>query len=199
MPTAREHGARGEGGTMSNPTVQRARKNARELGDAMTRIRQLADMTVGDLAELYRELYGEPTRTRNKDYLRKRLQFRLQELASGGLPAKAVAKITELGDQLPERWRIRQAEQEKLPMPEAPPRDPRLPPVGTVLRRAHRGTTHEVTVAVDGFDYAGKRFKTLSAIAKLITGTPWNGFAFFGLKAADAKGDARVDGEESAA
>lgn len=184
---------------MSNPTVQRARKNARELGDAMTRIRQLADMTVGDLAQLYRELYGEPTRTRNKDYLRKRLQFRLQELASGGLTARAVAKITELGDELPERWRIRQAEQAKLPMPEAPPRDPRLPPVGTGLRRVYRGTTHEVTVAVDGFDYAGKRFKTLSAIAKLITGTPWNGFAFFGLRAPDAKGNTPVDGEESAA
>ena len=170
---------------MSNPTVTRARKNARELGDAMTRIRQLEDMTVGDLAELYRQLYGEPTRTRNKDYLRKRLQFRLQELANGGLPAKALAKISELGDELPERWRIRQAEKDKLPMPEAP-RDPRLPPVGTVLRRAHQGTTHEVTVALDGFDYAGKRFKTLSGIAKLITGTPWNGFAFFGLKAPPA-------------
>ena len=95
---------------MSNPTVARARKNARELGDATTRIRQLEDMTVGDLAELYRELYGEPTRTRNKDYLRKRLQFRLQELANGGLPAKALAKISELGAELPERWRIRQAD-----------------------------------------------------------------------------------------
>ncbi len=170
---------------MSNPTVTRARKNARELGDAMTRIRQLEDMTVGDLAELYRQLYGEPTRTRNKDYLRKRLQFRLQELASGGLPAKALAKITELGDELPERWRIRQAEKGKLPMPEVP-RDPRLPPAGTVLRRVHQGATHDVTVALDGFDYAGRRFKTLSAIAKLITGTPWNGFAFFGLKAPPA-------------
>ena len=56
----------------------------------------------------------------------------------------------------------------------------------TVLRRVHQGTTHEVTVALDGFDYAGRRFKTLSAIAKLITGTPWNGFAFFGLKAPPA-------------
>jgi hypothetical protein len=137
-------------------------------------------MTVGDLAELYREVYGEPTRTRNKDYLRKRLQFRLQELVQGGLSPKALAMVSTIGDELPERWRIRQASKVKLPAPEAP-RDPRLPVVGAVVRRIHQGTTHEVTIAQDGFEYAGRRYKTLSAIAKEITGTPWNGFTFFGL------------------
>jgi len=52
----------------------------------------------------------------------------------------------------------------------------------TVLRRVFNGVAHEVTIYADGFDYAGERFKTLSAIAKHITGTPWNGFLFFGLK-----------------
>jgi len=62
------------------------------------------------------------------------------------------------------------------------PRDPRIPPVGTVLRRVFQGVAHEVTVCSEGFEYAGQRFKTLSAVAKHITGTPWNGFLFFGLK-----------------
>lgn len=164
-------------------TTKRALTNVRELRDIPTRIRALEEMTVGDLAELYREIYGEPTRTRNKGYLKKRLRFRLQELAQGGLSARALAKVAELGDELPARWRIRQSERAELPMP-AVPRDPRLPPVGTVLRRVHQGRAHEVTVGRDGFDYAGQRFKTLSAIAKRIAGTPWNGFTFFGLSAA---------------
>jgi hypothetical protein len=62
------------------------------------------------------------------------------------------------------------------------PRDPRVPPVGTVLRRVFNGVAHEVTVCSEGFEHGGERFKTLSAVAKHITGTPWNGFLFFGLK-----------------
>jgi len=178
--------------TKRTTTTTRALANARELRDYPTLIQKLDAMTVGDLAEVYREAYGEPTRTRNKDYLKKRLRYRLQELKDGGLPASALAKIHEIGDELPERWRIRQAEKEKLPLPEVP-RDPRLPAVGTVIRRDYRGTTHEVTVGVDSFEYAGQRYKTLSAIAKHITGTAWNGFGFFGLRAPSA------GGEESAA
>ena len=62
------------------------------------------------------------------------------------------------------------------------PRDSRVPPVGTVLRRIFEGVTHEVTICAEGFVYEGERYKTLSAIARHITGTPWNGFLFFGLK-----------------
>ena len=61
------------------------------------------------------------------------------------------------------------------------PRDPRLPPIGTVLRRVYRNDTHEVTVRNDGFEYRGQAFKTLSAVARRITGTPWNGFKFFNV------------------
>jgi len=165
-------------------TTARARANARELGDVPTQLAALEQMNVGQLAEKYRELYGEPTRTRNKDYLRKRLSWRIQELAEGGLPASALERIAQLGDELPERWRMRQSAQVKDagPVPALEPRDPRVPPVGTVLHRVFNGVAHEVTVCGEGFEHAGERFKTLSAIAKHITGTPWNGFLFFGLK-----------------
>jgi hypothetical protein len=184
MPTTREHGARAEGGTnkMTTKTVARARANARELGDVPAQLAALETMSVGQLAEKWRELYGEPTRTRNKDYLKKRLAWRIQELAEGGLSASALARITELGDQMPERWRMRLAPTDATPAPALEPRDPRIPPVGTVLRRVFQGVAHEVTVCSEGFEYAGQRFKTLSAVAKHITGTPWNGFLFFGLK-----------------
>lgn len=180
---------------MLKTTIKRARLNARELGASPTMVQKLREMNVGDLAELYREIYGEPTRSRNKDYLRKRLTFRLQELAHGGLSPRALAKIAELGDELPERWRIRQAGEKEIPLPKVP-RDPRLPPVGTVVRRDYQDATHEVTIATDGFDYAGRRYKTLSAVAKQITGAHWNGFAFFGLTRAHAEPNT-ADGEST--
>ena len=179
-----------------NKTAARARASASELRDVPGQLAALEAMNVGALAEKYRELYGEPTRSRNKDYLKKRLAWRIQELAEGGLPPGAVALINQIGDQMPERWRMRMtrpATTEDEPPPlllPVGPRDPRLPPPGTILRRVFEGVAHEVTVCADGFDYDGSRYRTLSAIAKHITGTRWNGFLFFGLKKRDAEGAA---------
>jgi hypothetical protein len=65
-------------------------------------------------------------------------------------------------------------------------RDARLPGIGSVLTKEHRGKTHKVLVMEDGFEFEGQRHRSLSAIAKRITGTAWNGFLFFGL--ADQRG-----------
>jgi hypothetical protein len=65
-------------------------------------------------------------------------------------------------------------------------RDPRLPPPGTVLRRAFRGAEYEVKVLEDAFEHGGERFESLSTVATRITGSRWNGFTFFGLKAEGA-------------
>ncbi len=172
---------------MTNKTAARARESARELRDVPSQLAALETMNVGALAERYRELYGEPTRSRNKDYLKKRLAWRIQELAEGGLAPGAVALINKFGDQMPERWRMRTTrpaatENEGPLLPMVEPRDPRLPPPGTVLRRIFEGVTHEVSVCDEGFEYDGTRYKALSAIAQRITGTRWNGFLFFGLK-----------------
>lgn len=206
MPTTREHGARANnGGTMNNKATARARTAMRELDDVPTKLAALESMTVGQLAEKWRELYGEPTRTRNRDYLRKRLAWRIQELAEGGLSQGALARIHQLGDQMPERWRMRQSQgqgasdaatsTEALQVVQATePRDPRVPPAGTVLRRVFDGKTYEVTVCAEGFEYEGRPYKSLSAIATEIAGTRWNGFLFFGLKKRGESGR-----EESAA
>lgn len=164
-------------------TTERARASAKELKDLPAQLAALHQMTTGQLAEKYRELYGEPTRARNKPYLQKRLAWRIQELAEGGLPASALKRIEELGDDLPERWRMKQDAKARpaAPIEALEPRDGRVPPVGTVLRRIFNGVTHEVTVCAEGFAYGGERFKTLSAVARHISGTPWNGFLFFGL------------------
>lgn len=171
----------------------RARAAVRELTDVPTQLQELAGMKVEELAQRYRELYGEPTRSRNKGYLKKRLGWRIQELSEGGLPPQVIAKVAELGDGLPERWKMRQAEKARAKekakeeaaaaggAPVEAPRDPRLPPVGSVLRREYQGVECEVTVGPEAFEYQGERFKTLSAVARRITGTPWNGYLFFGL------------------
>lgn len=172
---------------MTNPTVDQAMKELRTIRDLPSQLAELETMTIGALAEKYRALYGEPTRSRNKDYLKKRLRWRLQAEVDGGLSEGAVATIHALGDKLPERWRMRTKQAESPdaspPAPESrEPRDPRVPPIGTVISRVFDGKRHEVTVGAEGFEYEGQTYKTLSAIALHITGTRWNGFLFFNLK-----------------
>ena len=66
--------------------------------------------------------------------------------------------------------------------PGGAPRDSRLPAAGTMLTRTYKGAEHEVRVLKEGFEYRGDRYPSLSKIAREITGTNWNGFAFFGLQ-----------------
>lgn len=187
----------------------RSRAEMRKLDDMPSQLAALETMNVPALAEKYRELYGEPTRSRNRNYLKKRLAWRIEANFQGDLSQGAIARIQQLGDQLPERWQMRlglpantadaagdDAPPAMTPSVVAPtePRDPRVPPPGTVVSRVFDGKTHEVTVCVDGFEYAGRKYKTLSAIATQIAGTRWNGYLFFGLK---KRGNAAS--EESAA
>jgi hypothetical protein len=147
----------------------------------------LEKLTVGELVLKYREVFGVPTRTRNKSYLRKKVAWRIQELAEDGLSPRALAKIEELAPLAPVRWRTSQPGEAPAvtvvatPLPD-PDRDPRLPPPGSVIVRIHQGVEHRVTVLDDGFEYHGERHQTLSQLARHITGTPWNGYLFFGLQ-----------------
>ncbi len=160
------------------PRAENGRANVvHASGGVPQQLAALQKMTVGQLAETFLELFGQPTRSRNKPYLQKRLAFRVQELAEGGLSQSALAKIAELGDQLPEKWRRRLAATSTVPE-----RDSRLPAAGNILTREYQGRRHRVSVREDCFVYGGKEFKSLSAIARLITGTSWNGFLFFGLE-----------------
>jgi hypothetical protein len=160
----------------------RARAAAQQLGNLDAQLAALAQMTVPELVAKYLELYGEPTRSKNKDYLRKRLSWRIQELAEGGLSKSTLQLITTISDELPEAWRQRVR---ALAPTRIDDRGKRLPPVGTTLTRAYRGTEHLVTICKDGFEFQGKQYRSLSAVAKQITGSQWNGFTFFGLAQPD--------------
>lgn len=165
----------------------RAEAARQALGDVPAQLAALHDMTVDQMRERWLVLYGQPTASRNKAHLRKRLAWRIQEVAEGGLTQRARDRIEQIldGHFLPDiTRRAREAAQPVLPRasaPTAPARDPRLPPTGTALRKVHRGEEHLVTVLDDGFEHAGTRYKTLTAVAKAITGSGWNGFLFFGL------------------
>jgi len=191
-----------------NKATTRSRAEMRRLDDMPSQLAALETMNVPALAEKYRELYGEPTRSRNRAYLKKRLAWRIEANFQGDLSQGAIARIQQLGDQLPERWQMRLGQPASEPaasdaatkldaalsIATTEPRDPRVPPVGTVVRRVFDGKTHEVTVCVEGFEYEGRKYKTLSAIANQIAGSRWNGFLFFGLKKPGASAS-----EESAA
>lgn len=161
----------------------------------------LKAMKIGALRARYLDLFGSPTHSKNAQYLCKKLGHRIQELAEGGLSERALLRIDQLApEELPEprvkRYTSagRKPNASKRPVPPASPeppptpgRDPRLPSVGTVLNRTYKGTPHEVTVLEDGFVWNGAQHPSLSAIARAITGTAWNGFLFFGLIQRGAK------------
>ena len=146
----------------------------------------LGTMTGAELAARFEELFGHPSRTRNKQYLRKRLAWEIQARIEGGLSDQALRRIDELAAHIPEKWkRALDPKAPSGPVSARPlcsasgARDPRLPAPGTVLTRRHGGVDHKVTVLDDGFEYQGDRYQSLSAIARKITGTAWNGFQFF--------------------
>ena len=104
--------------------------------------------------------------------LEKRLAYRIQELAYGGLKPETRARLEALGEQLDGgNVVLRRVRADGPPL------------AGTRLVREHAGVEHAVTVLVDGFEWEGRPYRSLSAVARHITGTRWNGWTFFGLKA----------------
>jgi hypothetical protein len=172
---------------ISMNTIEQVRRDRAAMATVSGQLVALETMSVGELVEKYREVFGVPTRTRNKPYLRKRVAWRIQELAEGGLSERALAKIEELAPLAPVRWRPErnaggEGHASGGAATSARSHDPRLPTPGSVLVRIHKGIEHRVTVLADGFEYNGERHQTLSKIAKRITGTQWNGHLFFGTQ-----------------
>jgi len=147
------------------------------------RIHALRQMTVGELRIEWQKLYGEPTRSRNRDYLWKRLAWRVQELAHGGLSDRAKQRIEELAPDSFVRARTPNvAVPATDPAPvRRPQRDPRLPSPGTLLTRQYHGNEIRVLVLDNGYEWEGQHYRSLSAVARAVTGQRWNGLLFFGL------------------
>jgi len=182
---------------MGNHNARAQRADLAAVAAIRQELVELDGMTVAELAAKYCKVFGTPTRTRNKEYLRKHIGWRIQERIEGGLSRRALDRIEQLAPQAPGRWRRPVGKQGAGEASETPPaaaaniRDPRLPPVGTTITRLYHGVEHTVTVLDGAFMYQGDQHRTLSKIARLITGQSWNGFVFFfGRGAGDASGAA---------
>jgi hypothetical protein len=136
----------------------------------LAQIGALKSMPATGLKARWRELFDTEPPPYNRRFLESRLAYRIQELAYGGLKPETLERLAALAEEIdgkaPRRAR---AAQER-------------PIAGTRLVREWKGVEHSVTVRDDGYEYQGRPYKTLSAIARLITGTRWNGWLFFGLK-----------------
>ena len=149
------------------------------------RIHALRQMTVPELYREWNQLYPDrPTRSRNKDYLYRRLAWRIQELHHGGLSNHARDRIDQLAPNSFTRARTSHVPHDALNAPETrqkPRRDRSLPPPGTVLVRAYKGSELRLVVHDDHFELDGQAFHSLSSAARHVTGSKWNGRLFWGL------------------
>ena len=140
-------------------------------------IAELRDMTTEALTARYVELHGKQPHIRHREWLWKRIAWKIQERRHGGLSAVAQRRLEELiaGLDLPTD------EQTRAVTGKMKPADKKDPAVGQTLVRHWRGRDIEVKVLADGVEYEGERFRSLSAVARHVTGSKWNGKLFFGV------------------
>ena len=141
--------------------------------DVPSRLAALKTATTPDLKQQWRELFAAEPPPYNRRFLESRLSYRVQELAYGGLKPETLARLEALGEQIDGKsLTLRRIRKDQRPL------------TGTRLIREYQGVEHLVTVTRDGFDWQGRPYQSLSAIARAITGTRWNGWLFFGLRKA---------------
>jgi len=127
---------------------------------AAVEVARLQKLTTTQLRSKYTELFGKTPVTNNRSFLFKRLALRVQQ------PGQAAA--------LERGGKVESSQPSAI-------RDPRLPGVGSVLTKTYKGRNLKVVVGECDFEFDGDRYRSLSAIARKLTGTPWNGYLFFGL------------------
>lgn len=143
--------------------------------DVLRRLAALQRAPTADLKRQWRELFGKEPPPFNRRYLQDRLTYRIQELAFGGLKPATLARLEALGEKLDGgNTTLRRIRADDRPI------------AGTRLVREYQGVEHVVTVRANDFEYEGRPYRSLSPIARHITGTRWNGWTFFGIRRAGA-------------
>ncbi|MCC6366317.1 MAG: DUF2924 domain-containing protein [Bryobacterales bacterium] len=153
-------------------------------------IGELVKMNVAEFQQQYRDVFGEEPASAHRQFLFRKIAWRVQADRGGGLPesvheiARAIAKDAALRIRVISNADKRRA---GIPLEQtvtttiSPDHDSRLPMPGGLIVKQFKGQTIVVKVVDDGFEYGDRRYSSLSAIAQEITGTKWNGFLFFGL------------------
>ena len=137
----------------------------------LAQIAALKILPTAELKRRWRELFETEPPPYNRRFLESRLAYRIQELAYGGLKPDTIERLEALGEQLDGgKIDVRRKRGDDRPI------------AGAKLIREWQGVEHAVTVTKDGYEWQGRPYRSLSAIANAITGTRWNGWVFFGLK-----------------
>ncbi|MCZ6806324.1 MAG: DUF2924 domain-containing protein [Deltaproteobacteria bacterium] len=145
--------------------------------DCLRQIAEIQALSLEELRDRWRALYGsEPPRYRRATLLR-RLAHRVQELAYGEVSEATRVRLRQHFDEVDGKPKANGA----APLSERRRQAARAV-VGTRFVRSWQGQRYEVTALAAGFEYEGRRYRSLSAIAREITGTRWNGPLFFGLR-----------------
>lgn len=147
-----------------------------DLDDAMAELRKIRTR---ELQEKYREVFGEGTRSSNRVYLLRRIAWGLQMKCDGDLSEQAKARVKELARM--EDLRISAPRTTGMSGSVNAMRDKRLPCIGSILRKTYKGRKIEVRITEQGFEWEGTSWRSLSALAREITGGHWSGFSFFRL------------------
>ena len=138
----------------------------------VAQITGLPDLSMDEIKALWRRLFGNDNPTPNRQFLERRIAYRLQEIEFRKVDRNLIDRNKRRIEAILESGKARILD-----------RDIRLMP-GTVLTREYQGIEHRVTVAQDGqYEFEGRRYPSLSMIAREITGTRWSGPLFFGVKA----------------
>ena len=157
-------------------------------------IDQLRQMTTAQLQLKYRELFGQKSHSNHKEYLFRRVAWRMQAVAEGGLSERARAYAREIATDADLRLCAPKKPIETQPATRVANAsrqlDPRVPPPGTQLIKRYKDETLTVTVLEDGYQYGQRVYRSLSAIAREVTGTQWNWYLFCGLRLPQEQGRA---------
>jgi hypothetical protein len=156
---------------MSSGAAPEAMFPAIPVADVLGRLAALKTTPIADLKQQWRTLFGKEPPPFSKTFIQSRLAYRIQELAYGGLKPETVARLEALGEQLDGgNITLRRIRHDAKPI------------AGTRLIRDWQGVQHTVTVLAEGYEWQGRPYNSLSAAARAITGTRWNGLVFFGIK-----------------
>jgi hypothetical protein len=174
-------------GTVESPDspVKRSKNMALNVTHEVAALQR---MTVKELRAKFADVCGDETRSGNRAWLIKRIAWRMQANHEGGLTERARHRARELACDADLRLSAPRMRPQPVSVPAAPPQpitlpeDSRLPLPGTILVREYKGCSVQVRVLEQGFEYAGQTWRSLSAVAKAVTGTHINGFLFFKLQ-----------------
>ena len=137
----------------------------------VAQISQLPDMEMAEIRVMWKRLFGGETPTHNRQFLERRIAYKLQIIEFRKVDRNLLESNKRRIESLIEHGKLHIRSKDYLP------------PVGTVLTRLYQDVEHRVVVEADGqYEYEGRRYGSLSIIAREITGTRWSGPLFFGLK-----------------